>query len=1113
MRKWIGEKRWQDAFCHLFYKENLMKSLSLDLETYSDVNLAKCGVYKYAESPAFEILLFGYAVDGEPVQVIDLAQGETIPEEILDALTDDTVTKWAFNANFERVCLSRHLTDLGRSLDPFYDQHPLSQECARFLNPAGWKCSMVWSAYLGLPLSLEGVGAVLNLDNQKMKEGRELIRYFCVPCKETKANGGRTRNLPQHAPEKWNLFKSYNKRDVEVEMAIQQRLQKYPVPEKVWEEYHLDQEINDRGIAIDLELARQAVALDAQSRKSLMAALKERTGLENPNSVLQMLDWLEQHGMKTDSLGKKQVKEMLKTAQEPLRSVLQLRQKLAKSSVKKYQAMENAVCEDGRARGMFQFYGANRTGRFCLTGDHEVLTDTGWKRLDSWKGGRIAVWNANSCAVSFQAAKQVSFDYNGKMYTYTDVRIDQCSTPDHKMRVKPRMDKHWTDMTVEEMASCRPTIPLNGYRYYRGCANSAWLRVLIMTQADGFYTADGSIRFHFRKKRKIERCKMLLRKAEIPFTQSGVYKSGTSVISIPARAVPLWLRQFRSKTFGFWLFEENPDIFFDELPNWDGYYPAPNSIQYTTCNKQNADIVQALAHMSGRTCNMRVKKHSKLHGNWKDAYVLDIWLNSSGTHEIRNKPTISDFTGKVYCAVTSTGYFLVRRNGKVWITGNSGRLIQLQNLPQNHLSDLSEARELVRQGNYEALNLLYDSVPDVLSQLIRTAFVPRQGMKFVVSDFSAIEARVISWMAGEKWKSAAFAAGKDIYCSTASQMFGVPVVKHGVNGDLRQKGKIAELACIAEGQIVLTDHGLIPIEKVTTEDRVWDGENWVHHDGVVYRGEREVMRYAGLLATPDHLVYVEEKEEPVLFQAAAENGYHLRRECSALVLQHGNPPARARVYDILNAGPHHRFIVSNCLVHNCGYGGSVGALKAMGAMEMGISEEELGPLVQSWRDANPHIVDFWWQVDGAVKTAIKKRIPVQINHLRFVCQSGMLFIELPSGRRLSYVKPRIGENKFGGESVTYEGIGATKKWERLESYGPKFVENIVQGTARDILCYAMQTLRHCAIVGHVHDELIIECRKDVSVDAICQQMGRTPPWAEGLILRADGYECEFYQKD
>lgn len=662
-----------------------MKTISIDIESYSDVNLARCGVYKYAESPAFEILIFGYAVDGGEVQVVDLAQGESIPDEILEALTDESVTKWAFNASFERVCLSRYLSDLGISLNPFYDHHPLSRECARFLNPAGWKCSMVWSAYMGLPLSLEGAGAVLKLDSQKMKEGKDLIRYFCIPCKETKSNGGRTRNLPQHAPDKWALFKSYNKRDVEVEMAIQERLRNYPVPESVWDEYHLDQKINDRGIAIDRTLAENAIAIDARSRDSLMAALKEKTGLENPNSVIQMIGWLEQHGMKTDSLGKKQVQELLKTAEEPLRSVLLLRQKLAKSSVKKYQAMEMTACEDSRARGMFQFYGANRTGRFA------------------------------------------------------------------------------------------------------------------------------------------------------------------------------------------------------------------------------------------------------------------------------------------------------------------GRHIQLQNLPQNHLPDLAEARELVRQGNYAALELLYDSIPDVLSQLIRTAFVPRKGMKFVVSDFSAIEARVLSWLAGETWRSDVFARNGDIYCASASSMFGVPVEKHGVNGHLRQKGKIAELAL--------------------------------------------------------------------------------------------------------------------------GYGGSTGALKAMGALDMGLTENELYPLVQSWRSANPHIVDFWWQVDAAVKTAIKEHIPMRAGCIRFLYQSGMLFIRLPSGRRLSYVKPRIGENRFGGESVTYEGIGATKKWERLESYGPKFVENIVQGISRDILCYAMQTLRCCAIVGHVHDELIIECSRDVSVDAICEQMGRTPHWAEGLLLRADGYECEFYQKD
>lgn len=633
-----------------FFEVKSMKTISIDIETFSDVNLAKCGVYKYAESPAFEILLFGYAIDGGKVQVVDLARGERIPDDILDALTDESVTKWAFNASFERVCLSRYLRDLRISLDPFHDHHPLSRDCARFLNPAGWKCSMIWSAYMGLPLSLEGAGAVLKLDSQKMKEGKDLIRYFCVPCKETKLNGGRTRNLPRHAPDKWTLFKSYNKRDVEVEMVIQERLKKYPVPEPIWDEYHLDQEINDRGIAIDRTLAENAIVIDARSRDSLMAVLKGKTGLENPNSVIQMIGWLEQHGMKTDSLGKKQVQELLKTAEEPLRSVLLLRQKLAKSSVKKYQAMEMTACEDSRARGMFQFYGANRTGRFA------------------------------------------------------------------------------------------------------------------------------------------------------------------------------------------------------------------------------------------------------------------------------------------------------------------GRHIQLQNLPQNHLPDLAEARELVRQGNYEALELLYDSIPDVLSQLIRTAFVPRKGMKFVVSDFSAIEARVLSWLAGETWRLDVFARNGDIYCASASSMFGVPVEKHGVNGHLRQKGKIAELAL--------------------------------------------------------------------------------------------------------------------------GYGGSTGALKAMGALDMGLTENELYPLVQSWRSANPHIVDFWWQVDATVKTAIKEQIPMRAGCIRFLCQSGMLFIQLPSGRRLSYVKPRIGENRFGGESVTYEGIGATKKWERLESYGPKFVENIVQGISRDILCYAMQTLRCCAIVGHVHDELIIECSRD-----------------------------------
>lgn len=642
-----------------------MKTLSLDLETFSDVDLSKCGVYKYASSPNFEILLFGYSVDGGEVQVIDLACGEEIPAEIIAALSDENVTKWAFNAMFERVCLSNHLGE--------------------WLEPEGWHCTMVWSATLGLPLSLENVGAALGLEKQKLTEGKDLIRYFCVPCKPTKANGGRTRNLPEHDREKWERFKAYNLRDVEAEMQIQQRLSKFPVLESVWEEYRQDQEINDRGIGVDMELVRQAIAMDERSKAELSAAMQKLTDLENPNSVQQMKQWLADNGLETDTLGKKAVAELIKTAPEPLRKVLMLQQQLARSSVKKYTAMENAVCSDGRAHGMFQFYGANRTGRF------------------------------------------------------------------------------------------------------------------------------------------------------------------------------------------------------------------------------------------------------------------------------------------------------------------SGRLIQLQNLPQNHMPDLAQARALVRSGDYEALSMLYEDVPDTLSQLIRTAFVPQDGRKFIVADFSAIEARVIAWFAGERWRIKVFEDGGDIYCASASQMFGVPVEKHGVNGHLRQKGKIAELAL--------------------------------------------------------------------------------------------------------------------------GYGGSVGALKSMGALEMGLSEEELQPLVDAWRNSNPMITQFWWDVDRAVKECIKKRLPTETHGVRFTYQSGMLFIMLPSGRRLAYVKPRIGENCFGGESVTYMGVGSTKKWERLESYGPKFVENIVQATARDILCYAMQTLKHCAIVAHVHDEIIIEADRRMSLAAVCEQMGRTPPWAKGLKLRADGYECEFYQKD
>ena len=597
-----------------------IQTLSLDLETFSDVDLQKCGVYKYAQSPNFEILLFGVSVNGGEVVVYDLAQGDTVSMKIVEALTDDTVTKWAYNAAFERICLSVWLQ---RNYPAYFHSYSINEDTVGdYLDPSAWKCSMIWAAYMGLPLSLAGAGTVLGLEEQKLKEGKDLIRYFCVPCKPTKVNGGRTRNLPEHDMEKWNTFIFYNKRDVEVEMSIQDRLKKFPVPDFVWDEYHLDQEINDRGIALDMAVVENAIAFDAKSKAELAEKMQKLTDLDNPNSVVQMKQWLLDNGLEMDSLGKKEVAQAVKTAPKELVEVLLLRQQLSKSSVKKYQAMQNAVCEDGRARGMFQFYGANRSGRWA------------------------------------------------------------------------------------------------------------------------------------------------------------------------------------------------------------------------------------------------------------------------------------------------------------------GRMIQLQNLPQNHMPDLEQARELVESGNYDAMELLYDDIPDTLSQLIRTAFVPRPGMKFVVADFSAIEARVLSHLAKENWRTEVFANNGDIYCASASAMFGVPVEKHGVNGNLRQKGKIAELAL--------------------------------------------------------------------------------------------------------------------------GYGGSVGALKAMGALDMGLDEEELQPLVDSWRAANPNIVRFWWEVDRCVKETVKKRVPTETHGIRFIYQSGMLFIKLPSGRQLSYVKPRMGENRFGGESVTYEGVGGTKKWERIESYGPKFVENIVQAISRDI---------------------------------------------------------------
>ena len=655
--------------------------ITIDIETKSDKDISKCGVYAYTDTPYFDILLFAYSIDGQPVQVVDMANGEEIPENVLAALVDENVIKRAFNVNFERVCLSKYLR---KNYPQYFQSYSIDEDTVGdFLNPESWHCSMIHARTLGLPSSLAEVGKVLGIEQQKMTEGKALVKFFCVPYDTV--DGVPQFHNPKDYPDKWEIFKAYNKRDVEAELEIDRRLSRFPVPDFLWKEFYLDQEINDRGILVDMQLADKAISLDAEAKEELTVEMKRLTGVENPNSVYQLLDWLETQGYKSDSLGKTQVQELIKTAKEPVKSVLQMRLQLSKSSVKKYTAMKNTACSDNRARGMFSFYGASRTGRWA------------------------------------------------------------------------------------------------------------------------------------------------------------------------------------------------------------------------------------------------------------------------------------------------------------------GRNVQLQNLPQNHLPDLSEARELVKYGSFEDIQMLYDDVPDTLSQLIRTAFIPRQGMKFIVADFSAIEARVIAWLAGEEWRMKAFANGEDIYCASASKMFGVPVVKHGENGHLRQKGKISELAC--------------------------------------------------------------------------------------------------------------------------GFGGSVGAMKAMGADSLGLSDTELKQIVTDWREASPHITELWWAVDRAVKKAVKEKTATKTHGLLFSYEAGFLFIRLPSGRRLAYAKPYIGKNKFGGESVTYMGINAQKKWDRLESYGPKFVENCVQGIARDLLMYSMQALSQYFIVGHIHDEMIIECPKDTKLDEICQQMARTPDWAKGLLLRADGYECSFYKKD
>lgn len=747
--------------------------LGVDLETYSDIDLAKAGLYKYAENS--EILLFAFAYGDEPVQVVDMACGEELPEQVLRDLTDPDVQKTAFNAAFE--------------------MHVLGHWLGQRLDPAQWYCTMVQSYTLGLPGHLKDVGKVLGLpeDKQKLAYGKRLIQYFCKPCRPTKANGGRTRNRPADAPDKWELFKTYNARDIETERAIRKKVFRFnptPTERKLW---CLDQKINDAGVLLDETLVDQAITLDARIKKETLEKAIALTGMENPNSNTQLLDWFErQEGWRPETLDKKARAELLMRddLMPETKQMLRYKQLLSKTSVKKYVAMKTAECRDGRDHGMLQFCGAARTGRWCLTGDHEVLTPKGWVRIDQWQGGEIACWNTSG-VISFSRAKKLEFPYDGPMITINTKRCEQISTPDHRMPYLAK-DGHWDVTEIKNLLHKRPSIPFHGQRFVSFGNDEISLRILIMTQADGHYTKE-ALQFHFSKIRKIERCKHLLRRGGIPFIVAQ-NSDKTVTITIRQREMPMYLQVFRDKVFGTWILDAPADIVFDELLHWDGYKSSENTIQYVTTIKQNADLIQALAVMSDRSATL-LKKHENIE-NWSTAYLVNIWNTPGKSSTIRTENFGKmDFKGTVYCAETKTGFFLVRRNGKVWVTGNSGRIVQLQNLPQNHLEDLDDAREFVKAGDLDSLEVFYDNPSDVLSQLIRTAFVAGKGKRFIVSDFAAIEARVIAWLADEEWEMKAFAEGKDIYCATASAMFGVPVVKHGINGDLRQKGKIATLAC------------------------------------------------------------------------------------------------------------------------------------------------------------------------------------------------------------------------------------------------------------------------------------------------------------------------------
>ena len=1096
----------------------MKRYLGIDLETFSATDLTACGVHRYVEDPEFAVLLFGFAWDEEPVKVLDLTAGEHIPEDVLEALTDPGVIKSAWNAPFEMTCLR---AALGLDIDP-----------------AQWEDTMVLAGVCGLPLGLGDAGRALGLpeDKAKDRDGKALIRWFCVPCKPTKKNPG-TRHLPEAYPEKWERFKAYNGQDVVAEREIRLRLARWApsgVERRAWA---VDQAINNRGVRVDLTLASAAVELDRRNKAELTEQAMVLTGLQNPNSVAQIKTWLmEQEGVEVPSLNKKVLPDVIAgLSTDRARQFMDLRAELAKSSTKKYDAVLRSACADEHIRGCFQFYGASRTGRWCLTGDHEVLTPKGWVRLDAWTGGNIICWNRSSDQLSFQKSNPLSFPYSGEMVKITGQRCAQVSTPDHKMAVADYKGV-WSDKTARELVGKTFRIPFTGYRQkpvYGPSVSAAELRVLVMTQADGHYTHDGCLRFHFRKDRKVKRCKSLLRRAGLLFS-ARTNGDDTTTISILARHLPIWLRQFQDKTYGPWLLNEDPGTFFDELEHWDAYRCGPNSIQYSTTNRQNADMIQALAVTSGLSATQLEKPRSN--SDWNTAYIVNIWLTPGPIAKITGKQTETcAFTGTVYCAETPTGYFMVRREGKVWITGNSGRRVQLQNLAKNKMKDLGPCRALARSGDYETTKLLYDGVSSVLSELVRTTLIPEQGHRFIVCDYSAIEARVLAWIAGEEWALEEFRGAGQIYEATGAKMFNVPketIAKGGANHDKRQAAKTAVLACVAEGQLVLTERGPVPIEKVSAGDRVWDGVEWVHHDGLVRRGRKETVRVNGVELTEDHKILTTKGmiacgEAEGLDWAAIRFPDGAWAGGAEAETERREGSQKIETYDLLNAGPRHRFCLVDretgalrC-VSNCGYGGGVNALLAFGADKMGMTEEDMVRTVDLWREANHRAVLLWKDLERTAIRCVVRQTPQRskIGGIRFDYESGILWMTLPSGRRIAYFGARYGESRWhrGRRTLSYMGTEQkTGRWARLETWGGKLTENLVQATARDCLRDAMIALSDAGfeIRAHIHDEVVISEPKDGrTLEDVAEIMSRPLSWAPGLPLRGDGYYCDYYVKD